>query len=150
MATYSTILDWKIPWAEEPSGLQSVGSQRAVHDRACMHAQKSQSVKIVPCLQAYPSMFLYFLNNLCFSSVFLPRNSKFFGDITSLIHPAWSGGWWGGVGTLTHASRAGGFGGGKSGKGRERNFRARKDKQWYFPPEPHSGTKITLPRTILS
>ena len=25
MATYSSILAWKIPWTEEPSGLQSIG-----------------------------------------------------------------------------------------------------------------------------
>ena len=28
MATYSSILVWKIPWTEEPGGLQSMGSQR--------------------------------------------------------------------------------------------------------------------------
>ena len=28
MATHSSILAWKIPWIEEPSGLQSTGSQR--------------------------------------------------------------------------------------------------------------------------
>ena len=28
MATHSSILAWKIPWMEEPGGLQSVGSQR--------------------------------------------------------------------------------------------------------------------------
>ena len=27
MATHSSILVWRIPWTEEPSGLQSVGSQ---------------------------------------------------------------------------------------------------------------------------
>ena len=27
-ATHSSILAWKIPWTEEPGGLQSVGSQR--------------------------------------------------------------------------------------------------------------------------
>ena len=27
MATHSSTLDWKIPWTEEPGGLQSVGSQ---------------------------------------------------------------------------------------------------------------------------
>ena len=32
MATHSTILAWKIPWAEEPCGLQSMGSQRIRHD----------------------------------------------------------------------------------------------------------------------
>ena len=32
MAPYSSILAWKIPWAEEPSGLQSMWSQRVGHD----------------------------------------------------------------------------------------------------------------------
>ena len=27
LATHSTILAWKIPWTEEPDGLQSMGSQ---------------------------------------------------------------------------------------------------------------------------
>ena len=29
MATHSSILAWKIPWAEEPGGLQSMGSQES-------------------------------------------------------------------------------------------------------------------------
>ena len=28
MATHSSILDWEIPWTEEPSGLQSIGLQK--------------------------------------------------------------------------------------------------------------------------
>ena len=32
MATYSSILAWKIPWMEEPSRLQSMGSNRLGHD----------------------------------------------------------------------------------------------------------------------
>ena len=32
MATHSSTLAWKIPWIEEPSGLQSMGSQRVGHD----------------------------------------------------------------------------------------------------------------------
>ena len=32
MATHSSILAWKIPWTEEPGGLQSMGSQRVGHD----------------------------------------------------------------------------------------------------------------------
>ena len=28
MATYSSLLDWKIPWTGEPGGLQSMGSQK--------------------------------------------------------------------------------------------------------------------------
>ena len=32
MATHSSILAWRIPWTEEPNGLQSIGSQRVGHD----------------------------------------------------------------------------------------------------------------------
>ena len=32
MATHSSTLAWKIPWTEEPGGLQSIGSQRVRHD----------------------------------------------------------------------------------------------------------------------
>ena len=31
-ATHSSTLAWKIPWMEEPGGLQSMGSQRVGHD----------------------------------------------------------------------------------------------------------------------
>ena len=32
MATHSNILAWKIPWTEEPGGLQSMGSLTVGHD----------------------------------------------------------------------------------------------------------------------
>ena len=32
MATYSSILAWRIPWSVEPGGLQSIGLQRVRHD----------------------------------------------------------------------------------------------------------------------
>ena len=32
MATHSSVLAWRIPWTEEPGGLQSTGSQRVGHD----------------------------------------------------------------------------------------------------------------------
>ena len=32
MAIYSSTLAWKIPWMEEPGGLQSMGSLRVGHD----------------------------------------------------------------------------------------------------------------------
>ena len=34
MATHSSILAWKIPWTEEPGGLQSIGAQRVGHDQS--------------------------------------------------------------------------------------------------------------------
>ena len=33
MATHSSVLDQRIPWTEEPGGLQSMGLQRDRHDR---------------------------------------------------------------------------------------------------------------------
>ena len=32
VATHFSVLDWKIPWTEEPGGLQSAGLQRVRHD----------------------------------------------------------------------------------------------------------------------
>ena len=32
MTTHSSFLAWRIPWAEEPGGLQSMGLQRVGHD----------------------------------------------------------------------------------------------------------------------
>ena len=39
MATHSCSLSWRIPWTEEPGGLQSMGLQRAGHDLATEHAR---------------------------------------------------------------------------------------------------------------
>ena len=32
MATHSSVLAWRVPWTEEPDGLQATGSQRVGHD----------------------------------------------------------------------------------------------------------------------
>ena len=39
MATCSSVLAWKIPWTEEPGGLQSMGSQRVGLECARTHAR---------------------------------------------------------------------------------------------------------------
>ena len=39
MATYSSILAWRIPWTEEPDGLQSIGRKRVGHDLATRRRQ---------------------------------------------------------------------------------------------------------------
>ena len=39
MATHSSIPAWEIPWTQEPSQLQSIGSQRVRHDKS--HGQRS-------------------------------------------------------------------------------------------------------------
>ena len=37
MATHSSVLAWRIPWTEEPGGLQSMGSQRVRHNWGTEH-----------------------------------------------------------------------------------------------------------------
>ena len=32
--SHSNVLAWRIPWTEEPNGVQSIGSQRVGHDEA--------------------------------------------------------------------------------------------------------------------
>ena len=32
--SHSSVLDWRIPWTEEPGGLRSIGSHRVRHDRS--------------------------------------------------------------------------------------------------------------------
>ena len=40
MATHSSILVWRIPWAEEPGGLQSTGSQESDLTEHTAHTSK--------------------------------------------------------------------------------------------------------------
>ena len=47
MATHSSILAWKIPWTEEPGGLQSLGSQRVRHNWATKHEHTRVTVDII-------------------------------------------------------------------------------------------------------
>ena len=37
MTTHSSILAWRIPWTEEPGGLQSTGSQSQIEQRDQHH-----------------------------------------------------------------------------------------------------------------
>ena len=44
MTTHSSILAWRIPWIEQPSGLQSTGSQRVRHKvNKCLPKEVSSS-----------------------------------------------------------------------------------------------------------
>ena len=46
MATHSSILTWRIPWTEEPGGLQSMGSYRVWHDQSNW-AQHTEVIRLV-------------------------------------------------------------------------------------------------------
>ena len=56
MATHSSILAWRVPWTEEPGGLQSVGLQRVGHDWAAKHSTEvsSKTSRLdIQCLAAF-------------------------------------------------------------------------------------------------
>ena len=40
MATHSSILAWRIPWTEEPGGLQSMGSPRVRLSSSCFNKSR--------------------------------------------------------------------------------------------------------------
>ena len=112
MATHSSILSWKIPWAEEPGGLQSMGLQRIEHDWAeqSLPEGTSSSTEVInsaPC--SYPTLcsfvtivtstetifayvfFYYFLwsfkGRLCV--IFAYRVSTLLGSIDSQMLVEW-------------------------------------------------------------
>ena len=45
MATHSSLLAWKIPWTEEPGGLQAMGSQTVGHNLATKQQKPSGSLE---------------------------------------------------------------------------------------------------------
>ena len=67
MATHSSILAWRIPWTEEPGGLQSTGSQRVGHDWAT-----SFSLTIQAFVGKVMSLLFNMLSRLV--TPFLPRS----------------------------------------------------------------------------
>ena len=50
IATHSSILAWRIPWTEDPGGLQSTGSQRVGHDSATKQKQTHVCVCVCVCV----------------------------------------------------------------------------------------------------
>ena len=70
MATHFSILAWKIPWKEEPNGLQSMGLQTVRHDCA-QHTRTAMMIiaKIILCLISACSVHT-------FSLLILPANFK--------------------------------------------------------------------------
>ena len=47
MATHSSILVWRIPWTEEPGGLQSMGSQKVRLNRATKQQNKQHDYLVL-------------------------------------------------------------------------------------------------------
>ena len=49
MATHASILAWRIPWTEEPGGLQSIGMPRVRHDRSDLTHTRAHGGYWQPC-----------------------------------------------------------------------------------------------------
>ena len=80
MATHCSILAWRIPWTEEPCGLQSMGSQRVGHDWAtntsiCCPAQHIMSL----CCFSFTKLCSFFMTPwtaACQASLFFTIRQK--------------------------------------------------------------------------
>ena len=60
MATHSCILAWRIPWAEEPCEIQSMGSQEMRYDLVT----KQQQYPVLPILSQMYQMPAFYLSTL--------------------------------------------------------------------------------------
>ena len=60
MATHSSILDWKIPWTEEPGGLQPTGSKESdTTEKVCMtHRPIMSQTNLTPSSLLFPKKVL--------------------------------------------------------------------------------------------
>ena len=67
MATHSSMLAWRIPWTEEPGGLQTRRLQRVGHDWAHVHAYFPLKTLIIIRLCSIWSVFSHLVSsfNVC-------------------------------------------------------------------------------------
>ena len=78
MATYSSVLAWRIPGMGEPGGLLSMGSHRVWHDWSDLAAAA-----------AVPVYALFFSQNLLYYSCFCVWNWTIFLYCVLFLHAAW-------------------------------------------------------------
>ena len=73
MATHSSILAWKIPWAEEPDGLQSMGSQELdmIKHARCMPLEILWSCSLQSC-----HLLLFEMSSLTVLQIYLGLEAK--------------------------------------------------------------------------
>ena len=85
MATHSSSLAWRIPWTEEPDGLQSMGSQRVLHDRVISRSlvEKETCKAKVPVAHKSQNHLCVFYWRLPFSQHFFFFSITFYSFISS-------------------------------------------------------------------
>ena len=91
MATHSSILAWRTPWREEPSGLQSMGLQRVGHNQMtntfAFQPVKSRSQRV-----GAPSAWIQDEedtwgkdSNVSWKQIFVPETLGLFGTRRNLV-----------------------------------------------------------------
>ena len=65
MATHSSILAWRIPWTEEPGGLQSMGSQRDTTEQLSTHTEVNLSYIYSRKKNSHLTLLFFQLNSRC-------------------------------------------------------------------------------------
>jgi len=73
MATHSSILAWKIPWTEEPSGLQSMGSQR-VHKHTLYSKVSFKTRDKIKAFSDKINEEIFFMSRFTLKEIFLILN----------------------------------------------------------------------------
>ncbi|KAM7230493.1 hypothetical protein CapIbe_017983 [Capra ibex] len=59
MATHSSILAWRIPWTEEPGGLQSMGLKRVGHEKGNIEMNKEKRLNRGPAMMIVMGRVLF-------------------------------------------------------------------------------------------
>ena len=109
MAPHSSTLAWKIPWTEEPGGLQSMGSHRVGHNWSDLAAAAAAGLFILLFFKDFFLMWTIFLKPLlnllqycfCFLFVFFGQAVSCIGEgngnplqCSCLENPRDGGAWW--------------------------------------------------------
>ena len=86
MATYSSILAWRIPWTEESVRLQSVGSQRVRHDWATNTLTHLPPLNFLPCTSKVNKIISIYSFILFVDSNMKQRNLATWYNEVKLLH----------------------------------------------------------------
>ena len=82
-ATHSSILAWKIPWREDPGGLQSMRSQTVAHDWVTVHNTCIKILYFLLCITFYTLLNCY---EVSISSLLLNFQELHLYSLLSIIY----------------------------------------------------------------
>ena len=84
MATHSSILPWRIPWMEEPGGLQSMGSPRVRHATEHLSTNEPQIQRTLEVHSSILQGRIYYRHEKLSSYLNDSKCWKIFNDISAI------------------------------------------------------------------